>query len=104
MPDQLEPMGLDPHEANDAIQLYLSLQSSLRTTFEKITSNMNISFPSGLLHLPVMDKHIKQDQYLDNTATPGQMRQDINKIFNTCEEDFENVSESVQNIYIYIYI
>ena len=78
-----EKMGLDPHKANDAIQLYLSLQSSLRPTFEKITSNMNISFPSGILDLPVMDEHLKQDQYLDNTATPGQMRQDINKIFNT---------------------
>ena len=98
MPDQMEKMGLDPHKANDAIQLYLSLQSSLRTTFEKITSNMNISFPSGILDLPVMDEHLKQDQYLDNTATPGQMLQDINKIFNTCEEDFENVSESVQGL------
>ena len=100
MPDQMEKMCLDPHKANDAIQLYLSLQSSLRTTFEKITSNMNISFPSGILDLPVMDEHLKQDQYLDNTATPGQMLQDINQIFNTCEEDFENVSESVQNIHI----
>ena len=88
MPDQLGKMGLDHHKANGAIQLYFSMQSSLRTTFEKIFSEMNISFPLGILDLPVMDGHLKQDQYLDNTATPGQMLQDITKIIKTCDEDF----------------
>ncbi|KAL2104274.1 hypothetical protein ACEWY4_001142 [Coilia grayii] len=98
MPDELNQLELDDHRANDAIQLYHILQSNLHSTFEKIMSNMNISFTSGIVDLPVKDEHLQPFQFVDNEAIPGQMLQDISKSMKTSDEDFASVSKSVKGL------
>ncbi|XP_041954005.1 uncharacterized protein LOC121713465 [Alosa sapidissima] len=98
MPAQLEKMDLDAHKANDAMQLYQTLQNTLRATFEETISNLNVSFSTGMLDLPVMDEHLKKSEYFNNTATPGQMLQDVRKSLKTRDEDFENASGCMQNL------
>ncbi|XP_062397228.1 uncharacterized protein LOC134087632 [Sardina pilchardus] len=98
MPAQMKKMDQDAHKANDAMQLYHTLQNTLRATFEEIISNLNVSFSTGMLDLPVMDEHLKTSEYFDNTATPRQMLQDIQKSMKTRDEDFENMSERMQNL------